>query len=116
MDRGAVSEHAQCRLHYHGRQSARQRLEQIATDLGLSQPVRGWCQRVSAQCIVQSNRAGGRARLLDGGRDQESLPQESRATGAGMTRLAMRTIVWIPAMLVGAVGVAHEIGRASCRK
>src|SRR5262249_4147004 len=27
MDRGAVSEHAQYRRHYHGRQSARQRLE-----------------------------------------------------------------------------------------
>src|SRR5262249_5100972 len=50
-------------------------------------------------------RAGGRARLLDGGRDQESLPQGSRATGAGMSGLAMRAIAWIPAMLVGAAGV-----------
>src|SRR5262249_24783370 len=112
MDRGAVSEHAQYRRHYHGRQSARQRLEQIPTELGLSQPVRGRCQRVSAQCIVQSDWAGGRARLLDGGRDQESLPQGSRATGAGMSGLAMRAIAWIPAMVGGAVGVAHSGGHA----
>src|ERR1700730_151371 len=110
MDRSAVSEHAQYRRRYHGHQSARQRFEQIPTELGLSQPVRGRCQRISAQCLVQPDWAGGRARLLDGGRDHESVIQESRATGAGMTRLAMRPIAWIPAMLVGAVGVAHAGG------
>jgi hypothetical protein len=35
MDRGAVSEHAQYRRHHHGHQFARQRLEQIPTELGL---------------------------------------------------------------------------------
>src|SRR5262245_24224774 len=110
MDRGAVSEHAQYWRHHHGHQSARQRLEQIPAELGLSKPVRGRCQGVSATCIVQSAWAGGRARQLDGGRDQESLPQVSRATGAGMRRLAMRAITWIPAMLVAAVGVAHAGG------
>src|SRR5215471_16870305 len=113
MDRGAVSEHAQYWRHYHGRQSARQRLEQIPAELGLSQPVRGRGQRVSAQCVVQSDWAGGRARLLDGGRDQKSLPQGSQAAGAGMTRLAMRAIAWIPAMLLGAAGIAHAGGDAA---
>src|SRR6516225_1851746 len=107
---GAVSEHAQYWRHHHGHQSARQRLEQIPAELGLLQPVRGRRQRVSTQCVVQSDRAGGRARLLDGGRDQESLPQGSRATGAGMSGLAMRAIAWIPVMLVGAVSVAHAGG------
>ena len=42
-------------------------------------------QRVPAQRDLQPDRAGRRARLLDGGRDQEPLRQEPRAAGAGMT-------------------------------
>ena len=41
-------------------------------------------QRVPAQLVLQSDRTGRRARLLDGGRDQ-ALREKSRAAGAGMT-------------------------------
>ena len=71
VDGRAVSEHAQHRRHHHGHQPARQRREQVSAELGLPQPVRGRRQRVPAQRVVQSDRPGGRARLLDGGRDQD---------------------------------------------
>ena len=63
------------------RESAR---EQISAELGLPQPVRRRRERVPAQLVVQSDRPGRRARLLDGGRDQEPLSEKSRPAGAGM--------------------------------
>jgi gluconate 2-dehydrogenase alpha chain len=60
----------------------RQRLEQISAELGLPQPVRGRRQRVPAQFLLQPDRPGRRAGLLDRGCDQEPLPQEPRPAGA----------------------------------
>ena len=76
VDGRAVSEHAQHRRHHHGHQSARQRREQVPAELGLPQPVRDRRQRVPAQRLVQSDRAGGRARLL--GWPTRSRPATSR--------------------------------------
>ena len=66
------------------RDSARQ---QIPAELGLPQSVRGRRQRVPAQFVVQSDRTGRRAGLLDRGRDQEPLCEKPRPAGAGMIAL-----------------------------
>src|SRR5262249_4067923 len=55
---------------------------------------------------------GGRARLLDGGCDQEPLRQESGAIGAGMMVSAMRVVAALTAAIIpfAAVGAACADG------
>ncbi len=73
--------------------------------------------RVPAQLVLQSDRTGGRARLLDGGRDQESVHQEPRPAGVGMSEAAMRASVAMSAVvLLFATGAARADGDAGARR
>src|SRR4029077_4535395 len=89
--------------------SEEQRAQQISAELGLSQSLRGRGECVPAQFVLQPDRPGGRARLLDRGRHQ-ALRQEPWPHGAGMMNTAklICTIV-----LTCSASLAHAQGDAA---
>ncbi len=73
-------------------------------------------QRVSAQRVIQSDRAGGRVGLLDRGRDQEPLREESWSLGGSMidvTRAAAALALTL--MLVGTARAGGDPARGEAR-
>src|SRR5262249_32351653 len=107
VDRGAVSINAQHWRHHHGHQSARECAEQVSAELGLPQPIRGRRECVSAQRLVQSDRTGWRARLLDRRCGQE-ICEESRPAGG-----SMKLVTLTAALLLAATRLASADGDAA---
>src|SRR5262249_50675408 len=84
-----------------------QRREQVSAKLGLPQSVSHRRERFSAQFIIQSHRAGGRARLLDRGSNQESVYKKSRPAGF---RMMVRLTILVTATVILVTSVALAEG------